>query len=149
MLFRHLRDHTRLRLIRDVLGPAGGWWLRDRVEGRFPVDLRTQIVAASRDGDGVALELRRAGGPQTLHVDHVIAATGYQVDLAAIPFLAEGLRTQIASIGTWPRLSPSFESSVPGLYFVGLAAGATFGPLMRFVCGTPFAARRVAAALSR
>jgi hypothetical protein len=149
MLFRYLRDRTRLRLIGEILGPAGGWWLRERVEGCFPVELQTQIVGAARDGDGVSLELRRASGPASLHVDHVIAATGYHVDLAAISFLAEPLRAQIASIGSWPRLSPSFESSVPGLYFAGYAAGATFGPLMRFVCGTPFAAGRVAAALAR
>jgi FAD-dependent urate hydroxylase len=149
MLFRHLRDRSRLRLIGEILGPAGGWWLRERVEGCFPVDLETQIVGAAGEGDGVSLELRRGGGPVSVHVDHVIAATGYQVDLAAIPFLADGLRAEIASIGSWPRLSPSFESSARGLYFVGLAAGATFGPLMRFVCGTPFAARRVAAALAR
>ncbi len=33
-----------------------------------------------------------------------------------------------------------------GMYFVGLPAAATFGPVMRFVCGAPFAAHRVAAA---
>ena len=47
-----------------------------------------------------------------------------------------------------PRLSSSFESDVPGLYFVSLASAATFGPLMRFVCGTPFTARRVSAAVA-
>ena len=148
-LYRFLKEDTRLRLIREVLGPAGGWWLRDRVEGQFPVDVSTAIESVTRSGDAVELGLRGPGGPSTLTVDHVIAATGYRVDLRALPFLAEPLRAQIATVATFPRLSTSFESSVHGLYFVGFAAGATFGPLMRFVCGTPFAAKRVAAKLAR
>jgi FAD-dependent urate hydroxylase len=36
------------------------------------------------------------------------------------------------------------ESSVPGLFFTGLAAAPTFGPVLRFVAGTGLAARRVA-----
>jgi hypothetical protein len=45
-------------------------------------------------------------------------------------------------------LSGAFESSVPGVYFTGLASAATFGPLMRFVCGSGFAARRVSSAVA-
>jgi hypothetical protein len=42
-------------------------------------------------------------------------------------------------------LDPSYQSSIPGLHFVGAPAAWSFGPLMRFVAGTGFAAR----ALSR
>ena len=42
-----------------------------------------------------------------------------------------------------PVLSAGFESSVPGLYFTGLAAAASFGPLMRFMYGADFAARTI------
>jgi hypothetical protein len=42
-----------------------------------------------------------------------------------------------------PFLSTDFESSVPGLYFTGLAAAGSFGPLMRFMYGTEFAAQRI------
>ena len=65
-------------------------------------------------------------------------------------FLDPGLRRSIARTDrTWPALGSSFDSSVPGLHFTGLAAAATFGPLMRFVCGTGFAARRVTTAVVR
>jgi hypothetical protein len=37
-------------------------------------------------------------------------------------------------------LKSNFESSVPGLYFVGLAAANSFGPVMRFAFGASFAA---------
>ena len=40
-------------------------------------------------------------------------------------------------------LSSSFESSVPGIYFVGIAAANSFGPVMRFAFGAGFAARRL------
>jgi hypothetical protein len=42
-----------------------------------------------------------------------------------------------------PALSATFESSVPGLHFVGQAAAETFGPVMRFVYGTDFTSRRL------
>jgi len=66
-----------------------------------------------------------------LEVDHVIAGTGYQVDLKRLPFPGDAVRSQIKLEGTWPALSRHFESSLPGLYFVGLAFALTFGPLAR------------------
>jgi hypothetical protein len=48
-----------------------------------------------------------------------------------------------------PVLSSSFESSVPGVYFAGLAAAASFGPVMRFAFGAGFAARRLTEAMAR
>jgi len=47
----------------------------------------------------------------------------------------------------WPHLTSSFESSVPGLFFTSLMAAETFGPVMRFVCGAGFAARRITGAV--
>jgi FAD-dependent urate hydroxylase len=59
------------------------------------------------------------------------------------------MRARIRTVSGYPHLSPSFETSVPGLYTAGMAAAESFGPLMRFVCGTSFAAPRVAAAIRR
>jgi hypothetical protein len=41
----------------------------------------------------------------------------------------------------YPELKTGFESSVPGLHFVGPPAARSFGPLCRFVSGTAFTAR--------
>jgi FAD-dependent urate hydroxylase len=38
---------------------------------------------------------------------------------------------------------------VPGLYFVGLAAANSFGPVMRFMFGAGFAARTVSESLAK
>ncbi|HEU5019217.1 MAG TPA: hypothetical protein VFT69_14750, partial [Pseudolabrys sp.] len=52
-------------------------------------------------------------------------------------------RAQIRTRSGAPVLSAHFEASVPGLYFIGTTGLYSFGPLMRFVAGTQFAASRV------
>jgi len=42
-------------------------------------------------------------------------------------------------------LSPSYESSVPGLHFIGASAIKSFGPLLGLVAGAGHAARAVTA----
>jgi len=148
-LFRYLPDRTRLHLARTVLGPLGAWWLRDRVAGRVPIRQFGQFMRVRADDGGVRLTLASSGGELSeLTVDHVIAGTGYQVDLRRLEFIAPELRRAVRVLAGWPRLTAEFESSVPGLYFVGAEAAATFGPLMRFVCGSRFAARRVSASVA-
>jgi hypothetical protein len=99
---------------------------------------------------GVVLEVAGSNGARTsIAVDHVIAATGYRVDVDKLHFLAPDIRTRIARSASWPRLSSTLESSVLGLYFTGLAAAASFGPVLRFVCGTAFAAPAVARGIQR
>jgi hypothetical protein len=75
----------------------------------------------------------------------VLLGTGYRIDVTELEVLAPELRTALKVVGGYPVLGPSYQSSVPGLHFVGAPAAWSFGPLMRFVAGTGFAAR----ALSR
>jgi FAD-dependent urate hydroxylase len=147
--FRHLPDATRLALVKQVLGPFGAWWLRDRVVGQFPVHAGQQLIQSRYVGDNVVLTLADPAGQQAdLKVDHVLAATGYRVDLAGLDFMDGATLRRVRCVAGSPRLSGSFESSVPGVYFAGLASAATFGPLMRFVCGSGFAARRISDAVA-
>jgi hypothetical protein len=91
-----------------------------------------------------------AGHEETLTPHHVIAATGYRVDLTRVPFLAPELRANIAlSNGGSPFVFDNFETSVDGLYTIGLAAMEMFGPLLRFMVGAEFVAPRLAAHLDR
>jgi hypothetical protein len=71
------------------------------------------------------------------------------VDINRITFLDESLRTRINTVENSPILSSNFESSIPGLYFVGPVAANSFGPLQRFAVGARFAARRVSRNLAR
>lgn len=142
---------ARLFLAHSTYGPSGGWWLRKRFEGQIEVQLDTVVEAAREAGGKAELNLRGGSGKSsTLIVDHVLAATGYKVDVDSLGFLDAGMRANVRRVpgARGPALSRSFESSVPGLYFVGLTGAATFGPLLRFVHGTEFAARTVARALA-
>jgi FAD-dependent urate hydroxylase len=144
MVFSAFPETTRIRLVREVLGPAGGWWLRDRVEGYVKLLPGHSVVGVTPADGKLRLRLVEVGvGGKDLVVDELLAATGYRVDLDRLTFLDPELRARLRRVQGAPLLSSSFESSVPRLYFVGLAAAHTFGPLMRFVCGTGFAARRV------
>lgn len=143
-LFRLLPIEYRLSAVKRFLGPLGGWPMRDRVIGK--VELLTgctPIAAAERNGQAHLTLSVAEGGTRTVTVDHVIAATGYKPRLSLLPFLGEQIRGQIACADDTPRLSANFESSVPGLYFVGISAANTFGPMMRFAFGARYTARRI------
>ncbi|MFJ2608803.1 NAD(P)-binding domain-containing protein [Streptomyces sp. NPDC087425] len=147
--YRHLPERTRHHLVRNVLGPLGAWWLRERFEARVRVDDVERIVGArAADGAAVLTVRTHAGRVERLAADHVIAATGYRVDLAAMGFLGDELRARLAVSRGAPKLGAGFVSSVPGLYFTGLAAASSYGPVMRFVCGTEFASPRLAGHLA-
>jgi cation diffusion facilitator CzcD-associated flavoprotein CzcO len=145
--YRYLPAQTRHYLVRRVLGPLGAWWLRERFEGKVQVSEVERIVRAETGtaNDGPSLTVATpGGGTRQLTADHVIAATGYRVDIAAMDFLGHELRTQLAVSRGTPKLGAGYVSSVPGLYFTGLPAGSSYGPVMRFVCGTEFASPRLA-----
>ncbi len=144
---RRLPPAARLLLFRRALRPSGGWWLRDRVEGVVPVRTSRRVVRAETAGAAVRLTVAGADGrAEVLEVDHVLAATGYRLDLDAVPFLSPRIRRALRHVpgSRAPHLSPGFESSVPGLYFAGSLTAPMFGPMMRFVAGTAYAATRIA-----
>jgi len=148
LLFHALPAPARLPIVRRHLGPAAGWPMREKVEGRVEVLRGHELLGASVVGGRVQLSLRKADGtPVAASCDHVIAATGYRVDIDRLGFIEEPLRSDIACVEKTPILSSRFESSVEGLFFIGPAAANSFGPLMRFAFGARFAARRVADAL--
>jgi cation diffusion facilitator CzcD-associated flavoprotein CzcO len=143
-LFRYLPLGLRLKIVRTHLGPSGGWTVKDRVVGHVPLVLgQTMESVDVRDGR-VHLQLRGMdGGKREVVADHIIAATGFKVDLKRLAFLSADVRSQIKTVENAPVLRADFESSVPGLYFVGVSGANTFGPLMRFAYGAGFAAQRV------
>jgi thioredoxin reductase len=151
LLFYRLPRHLKDRAITSHMHPAAGWFMREEVEGRIPMSLGRGIAKAQAKGGRVELTLRNNIGRFESHMaDHVIAATGYRVDLARVPFLGPELRHNIALTPNGsPFVFDNFETSVDGLYTVGLAAMDMFGPLLRFMVGAEFAAPRLAAHLDR
>lgn len=145
-VFRHFPAHIRVQqAYRNTFGPSGSSWLRERVEGRFTVHTGTHLLGATAGRSKVRLAVESADdGRRELCYDRVIAATGYRMDLARLDFLPADLLNDMSTVGGAPVLSRSFESTVPGIFFVGAMAAGSFGPNMRFLSGSHFMARRLA-----
>jgi cation diffusion facilitator CzcD-associated flavoprotein CzcO len=127
----------RRALDRRSIRPAGAGWLRPRVDGILPLVHNRTVTAGAVDGDRVAVTF---GDGERRAYDHVLLGTGYRVDISRYPFLQPALLAAIRNADGYPVLDRGFESSVPGLHFIGATGAWTYGPLMRFVAGTPFAA---------
>ncbi len=145
LVFHAMPEAFRLMVVRKHLPAAPGWTLQPQVDGIVPTILGATIARADAVGGRVHLELDLQGGKkQALTADHVIAGTGYRVDMRRLAFLGPAVLDQLDCVENTPRLSRWFESSVPGLHFVGTAAANSFGPMMRFAYGAGFASRRIA-----
>jgi thioredoxin reductase len=150
LVFHKLPQSMRLEITRRHLGPAPGWFTREKVEGKIPAYLGEHLTRADMADGRIALEIENDNGrSRIVMTDHVVAATGYKVDLRRLPFLDAALREEIDQVENTPILNDTFESSVPGLYFLGLSAANSFGPLLRFMYGSEFATPRLAALLRR
>jgi len=144
-LMHYVPEGKRIAFTRQHLGPANAWWLRERVEGKFDIRANSVIQQAQVKRDKIALRVQQAGvGEYEIEADHLIAGTGYQVDVDRLTFIDKALADQIRRVDRAPRLSRHFESSVRGLYFLGPAAALSFGPLVRFVAGAEFSVRVLA-----
>ncbi len=111
LLFHRLPKKLRLEVTRRHLGPAPGWFTRDKVEGRIPTSLGMTLLDARLADGRVALDLADdKGAKTTIIADHVVAATGYKPDLARLPFLDAELRGAIEQVEGTPALSDNFES---------------------------------------
>jgi thioredoxin reductase len=146
--FRMLPESYRITKAKAVLGPSGAWWLRDRVDGVVEVLAGRSIREAAAQGSGVRLVLDGPGQP-TVDADHVIAGTGFRVDLARLPFLPEQLRLVVKTLNGHPVVSRAGQSSVPGLYFAGAPTVLSIGPSARFIAGTHTLCAVLARSLAR
>jgi thioredoxin reductase len=137
---KRLQDQIAARSIR----PAGSGWLVPRLRN---VAIRTGacVTGTTDEADGIRLHLSDGSDTQ---FDHVYLATGYRVDLRRYSFLGPELLSRIEQADGYPILKRGLESSVPGLHFMGAPAAHSFGPLCRFVSGTKFAGRALAAGIA-
>jgi len=139
-VFRRLPRWIQAQIGPACISPMGAYWLRPRLSD-VPVTLGRSVVSAARANGRVVLTLDEGG---TREADHVVLATGFHVDVPRYDFLAPDLVRRLGLADGSPVLGTGLESSVPGLHFVGAAAAQTFGPVMRFVIGTAYAAPAVA-----
>lgn len=134
--FRTVPRPLRDRLSRRSIRPAGAKWLEPRL-GNVLIATGASVVSAVRRGAHV--EVLGSDGRRRV-VDHVLLATGYRVQISHYSFLAPEILAKIRQDMGSPLLNSGFETSLPGLHFLGAPAALSFGPLMRFVAGTSFTA---------
>lgn len=133
---RTLQDKWAPRSIR----PAASSWVMARASN-VPIHTSRFVVRARVEGEKV--RVRSNDGCERVF-DHILLGTGYQVDIARYPFLSSRVLGKIERVAGFPVLDKGFETTLPGLHFVGATAAWSFGPLMRFVAGAEFASPAVA-----
>jgi FAD-dependent urate hydroxylase len=147
-IFRRLPEDYRVIKATTSFGPAGAWWLRDRVEGVVEVLTGSPVNRAEPFGSGVRLHLGGAK-PKTMDVDHVMAGTGFRIDVATLPFLAEEIKSNLMMRAGCPLVSRAGESTVDGLYFAGAHTMVSYGAGVRFISGTHHTAAHIARSVAR
>ena len=138
-LFRALPERLRLRVVRRHLGPSPAWFMKEKVQNRIPMHMSAEVTAVSWKDGQVHVTYDQPGQPgQVFVADHVIAATGFKPLVTRLPFLDPALAAEVKSSEGTPVLGKTFQTSVPGLHMVGLAAANSFGPAHRFAVGAKF-----------
>jgi len=144
-LFRALPELAKPVIFARAARPAAAAWLRDQVNG-VVYSLEESIDSVTIHGD--KLQLALAGGGRR-EVDHLILGSGYDVNLSTYRFLGPELTCGIGLRNNQPDLNSGFESSVPGLHFIGYASMQSFGPLLHSVAGTAYAGKMIARAIKK
>ena len=125
-------------LNRKSLRAGAAGWVRPRLAG-VAIDAGRTIRAVQPHGERIMLDLDNG----SCVFDHVLLATGYRIDVARFGILAPALLSALVTDHGSPVLGAGYESSVPGLHFIGSSAVKSYGPLLRFVWGAGYAARNV------
>jgi FAD-dependent urate hydroxylase len=139
-LFAAVPNTFRRRLTARVLRAGGSPWLRSSLEGLVTVSEGAGVERVERVNSGLRLALSDG---TTREADVVVVAAGFRFALERLPFLAPNVRAGIRLDEGWPVLDRWFRSSDERVLFVGFAAAHRFGPIVRFIPGTRFAAPRV------
>jgi cation diffusion facilitator CzcD-associated flavoprotein CzcO len=144
ILLRQLPRETQDRLRKRSIRPAGAHWLPPRLQNvRFTPG--TLVTSAVETGGRLRLALNDS--TERL-VDHALLGTGYRVEASRYSFLSRNIVEHLQITDGFPVLGRGFESSIPGLHFLGAPAAWSYGPLMYFVSGTRFAGRTLASCLA-
>jgi hypothetical protein len=143
-LFTRLPRDTQDRIAQRSIRPACSYFVKVRFDG-VRMTRGTEVTSAEAAGDGLRLTLSDGS---TRDVDHLMFGTGYQVDVARYPFLADDVVRDIRVIDGYPVLRRGFESSVPGLHFLGAPAARSYGPTLRFVSGSWYSGSHLSRALA-
>ncbi|MBZ5603495.1 MAG: NAD(P)-binding domain-containing protein [Acidobacteriia bacterium] len=144
-LFTLPSRETQEKMAYRAIRPAASGWLKARTQ-QVTFTTGRHVVAAEERGGKVHLTLDN-GAERT--ADHVLLGTGYKIDIKRYAFLGGDLLRQVHIANGFPVLNRGYESSMPGLYFVGAPAAHSFGPYMRFVAGAGYASKTLSSHVVR
>ena len=136
-MYRHMPTGLQKMLTGRAVRPAGSYWLIPRLKDVALTTGCSITSASATPGGGSRLRLVLSDGTERM-VDHLLCGTGYRVDVSRYGFIDPSLRQRLRTREGYPELSIGFESSIPGMHFLGTPAANSFGPLCRFVAGTPY-----------
>jgi cation diffusion facilitator CzcD-associated flavoprotein CzcO len=93
------------------------------------------------------LEVTLSNGKE-VHVDQVMLATGYVVDVGRIPMLAEGnILPRLETRNGFPALDERMQSNLPGLHFTSMCATQDFSAFFGFTVAVRTSARLIGEAV--
>lgn len=138
-MFHSLPRPLRGPIFRRAVRPAGSDWIQERYRGVVETFGRS-VVSATLTGERVLVRL--SDGSERL-VDYIVQGTGFAIDVTRFGILSDGIVRSLRTLHGQPWVGRGFESSIPGLHFVGAASDLSYGPLMRAIAGTSYAARAV------
>ena len=146
--FQRLPRSTKDRFLSGIAahGPMGSAWLRPRLVSKVPLHEEVSVREVKEANGGLLLGL---SNNQSIQADYIMLATGYHLEVQRLSMLGNSILPRVDHHHGSPNLSSHFESSVPGLYFIGYASYKCCGPYYRFITGAGAAARRVAGAVAR
>ena len=106
-------------------------WLETRLANdRVKIWPRTEVIKCNEVDDVYQVELSNG---EVLEVDEIVLATGYKVDIARLPYLANGnILNRLETKNGFPVLDDHFETSIPGLFITSMTAVQDFGPYFGF-----------------
>ncbi|MFD2442667.1 NAD(P)-binding domain-containing protein [Bacillus sp. CGMCC 1.16607] len=111
-------------------------FLKPYVEGIVPQNAGVAIEKMEQINKN-EIRLVLSNGTEKI-VNHIIAATGFHINIDKVPFFDQSLLMKIEreeDYSQFPKLNESFESNVPGLYFAGPLSSHSHGPTFRFILG--------------
>jgi len=117
-------------------------WLAPRLKPeRVRIWPETQLVSCAERDNGELVVVLSNG--ETVHIDQIVLATGYKVDITRLPILSRNLLEQLETRNGFPVLDDHFETSIPGLFMTSMPAMQDFGPFFGFTVSVRTSAKLI------
>lgn len=117
-------------------------WLEPRLkDDRVRMWPESQLVSCHEGRDSELVVALTNG--ETIHVDQIVLATGFKVDITRLPILANTIREQLQMRNGFPVLDDHFETSIPGLFITSMPATQDFGPFFGFTISVRTSAKLI------